>query len=146
MSFIDKNLTHSEFITSLKNLGFDIRVIGNNDCNHTFDLKLNAIRIPIEDYPIFGYYCGGAYASCNRSKKNDFPLEDLEIAMKKCSEILMNEIFQISKIPSYFDCRDYLNSYEGNKVEKSSINRVLNILKTNYQELVRSVIGFKNYQ
>ena len=139
-------LTHSDFLSYLKDLGFDIRVIGNNDRDYTFNLEVNAIKIKNEDYPFFGYYCGGAYATCARTKKNEFTLDDIEIAIKKCSEVLMNEIVSISKVPTYFDCRDYLNSFGKSKVEKDSIKRVLSILKENYQELVRSVVGFQHYR
>lgn len=145
-SIIGRVLSHSEFITTLKKLGFDVRVIGNNDRDYTFNLEVNAIRIQTVDYPIFGYYCGGAYATCARTKKTEFTIEDVETVIKKCSEIMMNEIVSISKTPTYFDCRDYLNSYGKSKIDKESIKRVLSILKENYQELVKSVVGFQHYK
>lgn len=139
-------LSHSQFILKLKKLGFDIRVIGNNDRDYTFNLEVNAITIPNQDYPIFGYYCGGAYASCVRTKKEEFTIEDIEVAIIKCSEVLMSEIVSINKVPTYFDCRDYLNSFGKSKIEKDSIKRVLTILKENYQELIKSVAGFQHYR
>ncbi len=141
------SLSHSDFISNLKDLGFDIEIVGNNDRDYTFSLFLNGIRIPNNDYLIFGYYCGGAYASCARDKKSEFSEQDIETAIKKCSEILMNEIILISKVPSYFDCRDFLNSkkFGKSKIENDSIKRVLSLLKENYQDLVKSVVGFNKF-
>jgi hypothetical protein len=139
-------LSHSDFISCLKNLGFDVRVIGNNNRDYTFSLQVNAIRISNQDYSIFGYYCGGAYATCARTNKEEFTIKDIEIAIRKCSEVIMNEIVSISKTPTYFDCRDYLNSLGKSKIEKESIKRVLSILKENYQELIKSVVGFQHYR
>lgn len=139
-------LSHSDFISCLKFLGFDVRVIGSNDRDYTFRLEVNAIRIPNQDYPIFGYYCGGAYATCARTDKEEFTIKDIEIAIRKCSEIMMNEIVSISKVPTYFDCKDYLNSFGKSKIDKESIKRVLSILKENYQELIKSVVGFQHYR
>jgi hypothetical protein len=139
-------LSHSDFISYLKNIGFDIRVVGNNDRDYTFNLEVNAIRISNQDYEIFGYYCGGAYVTCGRTKKEEFTIEDIEVAIKKCSDVLMREIISISKVPTYFDCRDYLNSFGKSKIDKESIKRVLSILKENYQELIRSVAGFQHYR
>lgn len=139
-------LSHSDFISCLKNLGFDVRVIGNNNRDYTFSLEVNAIRIPPQDYPIFGYYCGGAYATCARTNKVEYTIGDIELAIKKCSEVMMSEIVSISRIPTFFDCRDYLNSFGKSKIEKESIKRVMSILKENYQELIKSVVGFQHYR
>ena len=139
--------THVEFISKLNDLGFNVEVHGNNDRDYTFSLFVNGISILNRDYPLFGYYCGGAYNTCGRDDKKEFTLEDIEIAIKKCSDVLMNEIVSISKVPTYFDCRDFLNENFGKtQVEKNAIKRVFSILKSNYQDLIKSVEGFKYYK
>lgn len=144
---IDNIFSHSIFISKLKDLGFDIEVKSNKDGDYTYDLFVNGIRISTTDYRIFGYYCGGAYASCARTDKEEYSIEDIEIAITKCSEVLMSEIISISKVPSYFDCRDFLNLKFGkSKVEKDAIKRVLSLLKENYQDLIKSVVGFQRYR
>jgi len=140
-----ENLSHSQFISKLKDLGFDIKVVSNNSSDCMYSLFVNSIKIPNIDYHLFGYYCGGAYASCARTNQENFSTKDIELAITKCSEVLMNEIISISKVPTYFDCKDFLNSNFGKtKVEKDAIKRVFSLLKENYQDLVKSVVGFQH--
>jgi hypothetical protein len=142
----NSELSHSDFITKLKNLGFYIEVKSDKSGDNTYKLFVNGVRISTIDYSIFGYICGGVYASCNRTEKENYILNDVENAVKKCSEILMNEIISISKVPTYFDCKDFLNSNFGKtKIEKESIKRVLSLLKENYQALIKSVTGYRYY-
>jgi hypothetical protein len=139
-------LSHSEFILSLKNLGFDVMVVGQRDRDYSLRLEVNSIRIPNENYLAFGYCTPSTYVTCGRTDKNEFSLRDIEEAIKICSQVLMSEIVSISKVPTYFDCRDFLNSYGKSKIEKDSIKRTLSILRDNYQQLIKSVVGFQHYR
>jgi len=139
-------LSHSDFILYLKNLGFDVRSVGQRDRDYTLHLEVNSIRIPNESYLALGYCMPSTYVQCGRTDKNEFSSKDIEEAIKICSQALMSEIVSISKIPTYFDCRDFLNLYGKSKIEKDSIKRTLSILKENYQQLVKSVVGFQDYK
>jgi len=135
-------ITHEDFIKKLKDVGFDISVKYDSDsASPHYSLYVNdSIKIDNADYISFGYYCGGAYATCCRTNKDLFNDEDFEKALKTCSKTLMNELEYIKKIPTYFDCKDFLTKKFGKtKVETEAIKRVLDLLKNNYQELRRFV-------
>jgi len=134
-------ITHEDFIKKLKDVGFDISVKYDGDsANSHCSLYVNGIKIDNIDYILFGYYCGGQYVPCCRTNKELFNDEDFEKALKICSKTLMNELEYIKKIPTYFDCKDFLTKKFGKtKVETEAIKRVLDLLKNNYQELRRFV-------
>ena len=132
--------SYNDFISKLKELGFDIKIVGFNDRDFRFSLEMNGLSVSGEDYPLFGRYCGGNYNSCGRSDKNEFSQIDIHNAIKCCSKILMSEIDRINKVPNYYTCKDYLNQHFGKtKVEKEAIERVFGILKNCYNDIVCSL-------
>lgn len=138
MNNINDSFSYCEFILKLKELGFNITVVGYNDRDYHHKLEMNGFPIAGDKYPLFGRYCGGAYNDCGFSTQNEFTQSDLNEAIKHCSEILMNEIESLNRIPNYHSCKDYLHKYFGKtKIEKESINRVFKILKDNYNDIIR---------
>jgi hypothetical protein len=132
--------SYDDFISKLKELGFDIQIVGYNDRDYRFRLEMNSISVSGVDYPLFGRYCGGNYNSCGRSDKNTFNQIDIDNAIKCCSKIMVEEIKSINEIPNYHTCKDYLNQHFGKtKVEKEAIERVFGILKNCYNDIIRSL-------
>jgi len=51
---------------------------------------------------------------------------------------MADEIKSISRIPNYHTCKDYLREKFGKtKIEKDAIERVLSIIKNNYNDIIR---------
>ena len=139
-------MTYEKFIEKLELLGFKITYHSYDSTGGT-KLFVNGIEIISKYYQIFGHISGGTYYPLLRGDKNEFSEEDLDIAIKTCSIILMERIVEISKQPTYWDCKDFLRDNFGKtKVEKDAINRVLLILNDNFQDLVKIVKGFKEYE
>lgn len=133
-------MNHEEFIKKLKDLGFDIQVFAFQGTeSHLF---VNGLLITTTNYRPFGYYCGGQYAPCSRTDKNEFTQEDLELAIKTATDSIMGSYSQLFKEPNIHDIKDYLGNYGTTKIEKSSIERVLAIIKDNYQEIYKGTKEF----
>lgn len=132
--------SHEEFLLRLSNLGLFIKVESVKDRDFRFHLELNGLNICDTKYPIFGYYCGGNYNSCGRSNQMEFTQKDIDNAVKESISVLLKEISDVSRIPNYFTCKDYLNKHFGKtKAEKDAIDRVFKLIKDNYNSIVRSV-------
>ena len=130
--------SHDEFLLRLSNLGLFVKVESVNDRNFRFHLGLNGLNICGSKYPIFGYYCGGDYNSCSRSNQTEFTQKDIDNAVKESISILSREISDVSKVPNYFSCKDYLNKHWKTKAEKTAIERVFKLIKDNYNDIIRS--------
>jgi hypothetical protein len=132
--------SHDDFLLRLSNLGLIIKVKSHNDRDFRFHLELNGLNICGSKYPLFGYYCGGNYNSCSRSNQTEFTQKDVDNAVKESITILSKEISDVSKVPNYFSCKDYLNKHFGKtKAEKAAIDRVFKLIKDNYNDIIRSV-------
>lgn len=139
-SCVSSCFSYEDFILKLKEIGFEIKVVGYNDRDFRFSLEMNGLFVSGKDYPLFGSYCGGDYNSCGRSNKNEFYQIDIDNAVKCCSKLMMGEIKRINEIPNYFTCKDYLEENFGKtKIEKDSINRVFGLLKNSYNDIIRSL-------
>jgi hypothetical protein len=126
-----------EFNSKLKELGFEVKIEKQNDRDFRFRLEMNGLNISGNKYPLFGMYCGGNYNSCSRSNQELFSQKDLEDAVKHCSEILMNEIRMVNEIPNYHTCKDFFRENPPKKkIEIESIDRVFNLIKENYNDII----------
>jgi hypothetical protein len=74
---VNGSFSYDDFIIKLKELGFEIKVVGYNDRDFRFSLEMNGFRVSGEDYPVFGRYCAGNYNSCGRSEQNEFSQIDI---------------------------------------------------------------------
>jgi hypothetical protein len=143
---IDKNdlpvevFSHDEFLLRLSNLGLTISIKSFDSSSSQYNLLLNSILVSREKYEIFGYLSSGTYNTCSRSNQTEFTQKDIDNAIKETISILSEEISDISRVPNYFTCKDYLNKHFGKtKVEKDAINRVFKLIKDNYNDIIRSV-------
>lgn len=140
-------MNHEKFLSELKKHGFEITQHIHSETGSTQpNLYVNGIVVPKDFMMFFGYTSLGTYNTCSRTKQNNFFPHDFISAIRACSKILMRRIEFEAKIPSYHDCKDYLlNNHRTSKINEKSINRVLFILKENYQDLIKSMKGFKPY-
>ena len=134
-------MNRDEFLLKLSDR-FNITEVNKGE--YTPRLEMNKLAISGDKYPLFGYYVGGTHYTCLRSDKNDFTQYDLEEAIKYCSGLLMSKIKRINRIPNYYTINDYLKGFGKTKVEKDSIKRVFNILKENYNDIIRYNISKEN--
>lgn len=135
-------MNEKEFWQRLSDLGFRISVrFANGSSEHA--MYLNGIMIDKSEYVYFGRECLGTYNQCS-TIKDIFDENDIQLALQSCSRILMKEIKYLHEQPDYWDCRDFLlqDKYAKTNVEKSSIRRTLNILKDDFQDLMKSVKKF----
>lgn len=132
--------SHDEFLLKLSNLGLFIKVESNNGRDFRFHLELNGLNVCGLKYSFFGYYCGGDYNSCSRSNQTEFTQKDIDNAVKESMCIFSKEISDLSKVPNYFSCKDYLYKHFGKtKAEKTAIDRVFKLIKNNYNDIIRSI-------
>lgn len=140
-------ICHKEFLSELKTYGFEITQHIHSETGSTQpNLYVNGVLIPKDQMKFFGYESLGTYNTCSRTKQEHFFLHDFVNSVRACSKILMRRIEFEAKVPSYHDCKDYLlDNHRTSKINEKSINRVLFMLKENYQDLIKSVKGFKPY-
>lgn len=135
-------MTHDLFIESLKEFGIIVKICSGerNAGNPNYYLSLNGIELGKKDYEVFGYYCGGCYAQCNRTDKEVWTHDDLNIAIKKSIEILTAEINYWEKQIDYHDIRKYLFKIidtSKNKTEIAATVRIKDLLQQNYQYIYK---------
>lgn len=141
----NNHISYEDFVSKLKDLGFEMKIVGHNDRDYRHSLEVNGIRVNGSDYPVFGRFCGGNYNSCGFSEKTEFSQKDIDNAVKYCSKMLMDEIKRINEIPNYYTCKEYLDKKFGKtKIEKESIERVFRILKDNYNDNIRYILSKNN--
>lgn len=129
---------HKEFLSELSL--FNI-LITTSYHDGSLWLELNGIRLATSDYNFFGYYCGGAYCPCGRTDQIVFTNVDTEKAIMESIRILNDHITNQKLNPYYNDIKEFLKYHrpKKSKIETEAIDRVLNILKDDYQSLIRFV-------
>ncbi len=133
-------MNHDEFIAKLGELGFIVKPWFYDPGSSNIYLIVNGVRISTKDYHLFGFYCGGVYAQCNRTDQDIFDQDDIEAAVKCSAEVLTEMIINTSKLPDFWDCRKYCNEhFTGTKLKEDSTKRVFKFLKDNLRELSASV-------
>lgn len=130
-------MNHSEFIEKIKSYGFVVEIETQRGTSD-FQLCVNGIMVSKPNYSFFGYYCGGAYAQCNRTQQDEFSETDLRAAILICSNSIMEAMVDQSKELDYFDIIDFLNTKSKTIIEKDAKKRILTLLKDNYQNIYRS--------
>jgi len=134
MNFFD----HDTFLSKLKDLDIDVKIVSLPNAHSNFHLEVNNIPVKPSEYNFFGYQCFGTYNQCSRNLKTDFNEEDVNVAIKKAISILQDEI-QVHKFtPNYHSCKDFLNENFGKtQVEKNAIVRVFSLIKENYNDIIK---------
>lgn len=137
-------MTHKEFITKIEGFtGIKIKPITKGVANGAGTALYAVVDhhevgvIPKSKYKAFGYYCGGVYAQCNRTKQEEFDDTDVVIAMGIAIECMYEVIKGYDeKHLDFWDVKDYLRKYDsGIKRDKNAIKRTLDILDYNYQKI-----------
>lgn len=133
------SFNHSEFISKLKELGFEIKTKTYNSSNYSTVLEVNDLSIDNKNYPLFGYKCNGTYAPCHRSDQTEFTQLDIDNAIKESVKILSKEIDTWKFLPNYHSCKDYLTkNFTKTKKDIEATKRVFEFIKNNFNDIIRA--------
>lgn len=134
---VNGGFSHEEFISKLKDLGFEVKVCSINDRDYRFQLEVNGLNISGHNYHFFGYYCGGNYNSCSRSTQIEFTQFDIDNCIKESMRIINKEIDTLNHTPNYYGCKDYFYANPvKTKIEKDSLTRAFDLIHNNYNNII----------
>ena len=132
-------MNHEEFIDELLKYGITVKWKSEYTCTgSSWSLHINKQTVDIQHLSLFGFECRGTYAQNMRTNKVKFNETDIINAIKYSLKRSQESINNMNKDLNYFDILDYLIEYETTKqVEKSSIQRVLKIIKEDFNIMYR---------